>query len=140
VVHGVHLSPRALERLRDRNAVVVTCPRSNQWVAAGIPPISHFYASGVRVAIGTDSRASVDSLNMFDEMAAVRRVAPEITAPSILESATRTGAEALGFGADYGTLSVGKRAALVTVRVPRHVRDVEEYLVSGIDRDAIHAV
>jgi cytosine/adenosine deaminase-related metal-dependent hydrolase len=140
VVHGVHLSPRALERLRDRNAVVVTCPRSNQWVAAGIPPISHFYASGVRVAIGTDSRASVDSLNMFDEMAAVRRVAPEITAPSILESATRTGAEALGFDADYGTLSVGKRAALVTVRVPRHVRDVEEYLVSGIDRDAIHAV
>ena len=39
---------------------------------------SGFYASGARVAIGTDSLASVESLSMFDEMAAVRRLAPEV--------------------------------------------------------------
>jgi cytosine/adenosine deaminase-related metal-dependent hydrolase len=136
-VHGVHLSAEALDRLRDRDAVLITCPRSNQWVGAGTPPIAHFYASGVRVAIGTDSLASVATLDMFDEIAALRRLAPEVTAPSILESATRIGAEALGFGAEYGTLAPGKRAALIAVRVPSGVRDVEEYLVGGIAREAI---
>jgi len=137
VVHGVHLTPSALERLRDCGAFLVTCPRSNQWVGAGTPPIAHFYASGVSVAIGTDSLASVATLNMFDEIAAVRRIAPEVSAPSILESATRMGAEALGFSDDYGTLTPGKRAALIAVRVPPGVQDVEEYLVGGIAREDI---
>ena len=43
---------------------------------------------------------------------------PGIPARAILESATRIGAEALGFGADYGTIEPGKRAALIAVRVP----------------------
>jgi cytosine/adenosine deaminase-related metal-dependent hydrolase len=137
VVHGVHLTPAALERLRERGAFIVTCPRSNQWVGAGTPPIAHFYASGVPVAIGTDSLASVATLNMFDEIAAVRRIAPEVSAPSILESATRVGADALGFSDDYGTLTPGKRAALIAVRVPPDVQDVEEYLVGGIAREDI---
>jgi cytosine/adenosine deaminase-related metal-dependent hydrolase len=137
VVHGVHLTPSALERLRDRGAFIVTCPRSNQWVGAGTPPLAHFYASGVPVAIGTDSLASAATLNMFDEIAAVRRIAPEVSAASILESATRVGAEALGFSDDYGTLTQGKRAALIAVRVPPDVRDVEEYLVGGIAREDI---
>lgn len=132
VVHGVHLSPSDLERLRDCQAVLVTCPRSNEWVGAGMPPVSHFYASGVPVAIGTDSLASVASLNVFDELAALRRIAPEVSAASLLESATRIGAEALGHGDRFGTIAPGKQAALVAVRVPAGVKDVEEYLVGGI--------
>ena len=77
VVHGTHLEGPALERLRQREAVLVTCPRSNVWVGEGAPHVDAFYESGVEVAIGTDSLASVDSLRMFDEMAAVRtRIAP----------------------------------------------------------------
>ena len=139
-VHGVHLSMSALERLRDRHAILVTCPRSNVWVGAGLPPVSHFYGSGVRVAIGTDSLASVSSLNLFDELAELRRIAPEVTAAKLLESATWIGAEALGRGADFGTLAVGKRAALTAVQVPEGVRDVEEYLVSGFEAGANCAV
>ena len=59
-------------------------------------------------------------------------MALDIPARAILESATRIGAEALGFGEDYGTIEPGKRAALIAVRVPDGVDDVEEYLVSGI--------
>jgi cytosine/adenosine deaminase-related metal-dependent hydrolase len=140
VVHGVHLSRSALERLRDEDAVLVTCPRSNEWVGAGMPPLAHFYASGVRVAIGTDSLASVGTLNLFDELAAMRRIAPEVSAASLLESATRIGAEALGRSTEFGTIAAGKRAALVAVRIPERVRDVEECLVSGIGREAISAV
>jgi cytosine/adenosine deaminase-related metal-dependent hydrolase len=137
VVHGVHLTADAIDRLRESDAIVVTCPRSNVWVGAGLPPISRFFASGVDVAIGTDSLASVGSLNLFDELAELRRVAPEVTASSLLESATRVGAKALGLDQDYGTLAPGKRAALVAVDVPEGETDVEEYLVSGVPPSAV---
>lgn len=139
-VHGVHLTDRELDQLQRAGAVLVTCPRSNLWVGAGMPRVSHFYASGVPVAIGTDSLASVPSLNMFDELAELRRIAPDVAAASLLESATRIGAEALGFGASYGTLAPGKVAAFVAVDVPADVGDVEEYLVGGIPSSAVRLV
>jgi cytosine/adenosine deaminase-related metal-dependent hydrolase len=131
-VHGVHLSDDALLALRNAGATIVTCPRSNVWVGTGLPRLSHFYGCGLPVAIGTDSLASVGSLNMFDELAEARRIAPDVSAAGLLESATRRGALALGFGSDYGTLAAGKRAELVAVQVPTGVADVEEYLVSGV--------
>ena len=107
-VHAVHLSDDALARLADAGAVVVTCPRSNEWVGAGLPRVSHFYAAGLPVAIGTDSLASAPTLNLFDELAELRRIAPDVAASALLDSATRQGARALGAGADFGTISTGQ--------------------------------
>jgi cytosine/adenosine deaminase-related metal-dependent hydrolase len=143
LVHGVHLGPLDLEQARDARAVVVTCPRSNVWVGGGVPPVARFYASGVHVAIGTDSLASVDTLNMFDELAALRRLAPEVEAARLLESATRVGAESLGYGSEFGSIATGKRALCVAVTVPPTLTrgaDVEEYLVSGIPASAVSLV
>lgn len=143
LVHGVHLGPLDLDDAREARAVVVTCPRSNVWVGGGVPPVARFYASGVAVAIGTDSLASVDSLNMFDELAALRRLAPEVEAARFLESATRIGAESLGYGSDFGSLTTGKQARGVAVAVPPSLTrgaDVEEYLVSGIPASAVSLV
>ena len=140
VVHGTHLGSAALERLRARSGVVVTCPRSNVWVGEGEPPVDAFYASGVPVAIGTDSLASVSSLRMFDEIAAVRRAAPGVAPARILESATRVGADALGWGADFGTIAAGKRAVFAAVALSAFEGDVEEYLVSGVPADRVRAV
>jgi cytosine/adenosine deaminase-related metal-dependent hydrolase len=131
-VHGVQLSYRELARLTAAGATLVTCPRSNDWVGAGDPPVERFYASGVRVAIGTDSLASVEDLNIFAEMAAIRRLSSSVPARAILESGTRIGAEALGFGSEFGTIERGKQAALLGVQLPADVEDVEEYLVGGI--------
>ncbi len=136
-VHGVHLKEQAIERLRQTGALLVTCPRSNEWVGVGLPPLSRYYAAGIPVAVGTDSLASAPTLNVFDELAAMRRVAPDVAAPTLLESATRVGAEALGLDTLYGTLAPGKRADLVTVDVPEGVTDVEEYLVSGVPESAV---
>jgi aminodeoxyfutalosine deaminase len=137
VVHGVQCTQGDIELLAASAATVVTCPRSNHYLGVGDPPLRAFYDAGVRVAIGTDSLTSAPTLNMFDEMAAVRRVAPTVPARRILESATRIGADALGCGDHHGHIAVGTSPGLIAVRVPEGVRDVEEYLVSGVPPDRV---
>ncbi len=136
-VHGVQFTDAELARLAAAGATVVTCPRSNRWTGAGVPPVDRFYASGVRVAIGTDSLASVADLNLFAEMAEVRRLAPHVPAAAILESATLAGARALGFGDELGSIEPGKRAQLIAVSLPPDCRDVEEYLLAGIEPEDV---
>ncbi len=136
-VHGVHCDGDDLTRLRTLGTTVVSCPRSNRYVGAGDPPIDAFFAMGVSVAFGTDSLASVQDLNMFAELAAARRLASRVSARYLLESATLSGARALGFGEQLGSIEEGKRASLIAVRLPERVGDVEEYLVSGIEPAAI---
>jgi cytosine/adenosine deaminase-related metal-dependent hydrolase len=136
-VHGVQMSSADLARLAAHGATLVTCPRSNQFTGAGRPPIDAFYQSGVDVAVGTDSLASTPDLNVFTELAAMRALASSVPASRLLDSATRAGARALGFAADYGTIDVGKRARLLAVDIPPRVDDVEEYLVSGIHPEQV---
>lgn len=139
-VHGVMLPDADLARLAAIGCTVVTCPRSNQWVGAGAPPVARFYAAGVKVAVGTDSLASVADLNLFAELKTMRWLAPSVPAAWLLESATRVGAEALGLGETLGTIDAGKRAELIAVdltgsALARHDdargAEIEEYLVSG---------
>lgn len=137
IVHGVQLSPADLLRVRASGATLVACPRSNAHTGAGVPPIQAFYAAGVRVAVGTDSLASTADLNVFAEIAEMRRLAPDIPARALLDSATRQGAYALGLGDRFGTIAAGQRARLLAVAVPADVDDVEEYLVGGITPDRI---
>ena len=131
-VHCVQLTDAELRTLAAAGATVVTCPRSNRWTGAGLPPVSRFYASGVRVAVGTDSLSSVEDLNVFAELRLMRELAPEIPARELLASATMHGADALGFGDELGTLEPGKRAEMIGVRMPPSTTDVEEYLLTGI--------
>jgi cytosine/adenosine deaminase-related metal-dependent hydrolase len=131
-VHGVQFDGNDLDLLRARGVTLVTCPRSNQYVGVGSPPLEAFYATNVDVAFGTDSLASVQDLNVFAELAEARRLAPRVPARTLLESATRHGARALGFDVDFATIEAGKRASLIAVHMRPGVDDVEEYLVSGI--------
>jgi aminodeoxyfutalosine deaminase len=137
VVHGVQFDGDDLSRLAALGATVVSCPRSNVHVGVGSPPLEAFYAMDVDVAFGTDSLASAADLNLFSELKEARRIAPRVPARRLIESATLSGARALGFGDDLGSVEVGKRAALIAVRIPDGVDDVEEYLVSGIEPDDV---
>ena len=136
-VHGVQMTTSDLDRLVARGSTLVTCPRSNGHTGAGAPPIEDFYNYGVNVAVGTDSLASAPDLNVFAELATLRALAPTVSAGALLDSATRQGARALGFDADYGTIEPGKSARLLAITIPARTDDVEEYLVSGIEPDQI---
>ncbi|MBI3490745.1 MAG: amidohydrolase family protein [Acidobacteria bacterium] len=136
-VHGVQMTPSDLSRLAARGTTLVTCPRSNGHTGAGAPPLVEFYESGVPVAIGTDSLASAPDLNVFAELATMRALAPSVPAATLIESATRVGARALGFDGDYGTIEPGKYARLIAVTLPSTSIDVEEYLVNGIGPEQI---
>lgn len=129
-VHATQLDVAALAVLAARGAVIVSCPRSNRWTGVGDPPLDAFYRSGARVAFGTDSLTSAATLDMFDELAAARRVSTVADAV-LLDSATRGGAAALGLDAAYGRIAPGLRAPLLAVAVPPGVSDVEQYLVAG---------
>ena len=131
VVHGVYLTDIELRRLAAVGATLVTCPRSNRWTGAGTPPIARFYASGVRVAIGTDSLASAPDVSVFAELAEIRHLDPAQPAAALLRSATHAGAEALGWS-NRGAIAEGMEASLIAVRCAPTVEDVEEYLVNGI--------
>ncbi len=137
VVHGVQLVGDEIDRLVDAGTTLVVCPRSNEWTGAGIPPIAEFFTRGLRIAIGTDSLASAPDLNIFNEMSEVRRLAPNVPAAQLLESATIVGAQALGRSRSHGAIEPGRRAALIGVEFPTGISDVEEYLVSGIEPQSI---
>ena len=139
-VHGVQMDDAALDRLKSRGTTLVTCPRSNAYVGVGHPPVERFYRAGIQVAVGTDSLASNDDLNLFAELAALHRLAPSVPATSLLESATINGARALGFESETGTIEPGRDASLIAVDLPSSVVDVEEYLVSGIAPGNVHWV
>lgn len=110
LVHGNCPEAGDLERLASRGIALVHCPGTHEYF--GRPPIEWgaWLASGVPIALGTDSLASNDDLDMRLEMQRLRRSAPELRAELVFDWATRGGAYALGWEADLGTLEVGKAA------------------------------
>jgi cytosine/adenosine deaminase-related metal-dependent hydrolase len=115
VVHGTFLpeDQTALSRLarhRDRLCVAV-CPRTTLALSGRLPPVAAFRAAGIRVAIGTDSRASNPDLSVLAECRALVEGGAVSPAES-LTMATRQGAWALGFERRCGILSPGRSADL----------------------------
>ena len=117
-VHCVHLDHHDLTRLQARGVTVVTCPRSNQRLGVGKAPVPKLLASGIPVALGTDSLASSPDVDVFNEVAVLRQEHPGLAPAAALRIATLNGARALGLAKELGTIEVGKAAALAVVSLP----------------------
>jgi aminodeoxyfutalosine deaminase len=111
-IHGNYLPPSACI---SRSSTIVYCPRTH--AAFGHPPhpFREFLARGIRVALGTDSLASNPDLSVLAEMRHVHRHYPDVPGDVLLRLATLSGAEALGWAEETGSLEVGKSADLVAV-------------------------
>jgi 5-methylthioadenosine/S-adenosylhomocysteine deaminase len=120
--HCVQADEEEIELLAANDVAVAHCPRSNALLGCGIAPLSALRAAGIRVCIATDSPASTPSFDMFDEMrsaiagARARERRPDaLSAAEALELATLGGAQALGWDAELGSITPGKRADLTVL-------------------------
>ncbi|MEM8660215.1 MAG: TRZ/ATZ family hydrolase [Pseudomonadota bacterium] len=121
-VHMTDLADQDIELLLATGANVVHCPQSNMKLASGTCPVVRLLDEGVNVALGTDSAASNNDLNMFGEMQSAvllqklqREDAAVLPATTALAMATINGAKAMGLEEDIGSLEVGKLADIIAV-------------------------
>ena len=120
VVHGTFLGEppdaTALDRLarhRDRLGVVV-CPRTTRLLSGRLPPVRQVLAAGVRVAIGTDSRASNPDLSVLGE--ARELVGSGVVSPAeALRMMTSDAAWNVAHEVRAGSIAVGRPADLVVL-------------------------
>ncbi len=131
LVHGVQVSKLDCRLLADHSVTMCLCPRSNERLGVGRAPVADYRAAGVKLALGTDSLATNDSLSMWDELAAAQRCyGDQLSSGELLTMATRNGAEALGLKGEMGTLSSGAGAhfQVLSLADAPDLEQLEEYL------------
>ena len=109
-VHLLNIHHTDMETIANSKTKVCVCPRSNQNLHGKLPDIEQMIKTGIEPALGTDSLASCDSLNLFDEMAFITKAYPGLDPAAIFSMGTINGARALGFESFTGSLLKGKRA------------------------------
>lgn len=132
VVHGNYLPPDFPFR---PNHSIVYCPRTH--AAFGHPPhpFRDFLARGVRVCLGTDSLASNPDLDVLAEARFVHAKYPDFPGEQLLKMITLSGAEALGWADECGSLEPGKSADLVAVPLSDADGDPHELLFADTPGD-----
>jgi cytosine/adenosine deaminase-related metal-dependent hydrolase len=112
LVHVLYADQTDLNMIHESGSHVCLCPRSNFTLHGRLPDLYKMIRTGVNLCLGTDSLASVSSLNMLDEMAFVSKSFPMASPMRIFQMATLGGAAALGLDDRMGTLVPGKQARL----------------------------
>jgi 5-methylthioadenosine/S-adenosylhomocysteine deaminase len=150
--HVVWPTDEEIPILVERKVGVIHNPTSNMKIASGIAPVTRMLEAGVRVGLGTDGAASNNDLDMWEEMRLasflqkVDQMNPEVMpAATVLNMATRGGAEAIGLGGVVGELVAGRKADVIQVSfddvhfVPTY--DVISHLVYVADeQDVVNVV
>ncbi len=135
LVHCVHLKTADLRFLKTSQACVAHCPKSNWKLGHGSMNLKNIVEAGIPVGLGSDSVASNNSMDLFEEMrfslsnpswySRYRGSQPATRWPSgfiaeqALHMATLGGARALGLSGSIGSLEVGKKADLIAVDLAR---------------------
>jgi cytosine/adenosine deaminase-related metal-dependent hydrolase len=129
--HGNYLPPTAVV---PQSGTLIYCPRTH--AAFGHPPhpFREFLARGVRIAVGTDSLASNPDLDVLAEIRFLHQRHPDVPGATLLRMATLSGAEALGWDDETGSLAPGKSADLVVAPLPPRDDADPHRLVLASDR------
>ena len=117
-VHATHLTDQDVADMDGTATGVCFCPTTERDLGDGIGPAATLLDSRGLFSLGSDSHAVID---LFEEARAVelderlaRRERGIISATTLLDAATASGQQALGW-TDAGALRVGARADLVAV-------------------------
>ena len=121
--HGVELNEAEITRLADSQVAIAHNPISNLKLASGIAPIIQLQKAGVPVGIATDSVASNNNLDMFEEgrtVALLQKMksgdASQFPIETALKALTIEGAKVLRMEDEIGSLEVGKQADFLVIQ------------------------
>jgi 5-methylthioadenosine/S-adenosylhomocysteine deaminase len=123
IAHGVHLDDNEISILAKHRVSVSHNPGSNLKLASGIARLPALLEAGITVSLGTDSAASNNNLDMFEEMRLTALIHKGITGdPTVIPAAeairmgTRDGARSLWMS-DVGMIQVGMKADLIAINL-----------------------
>ena len=121
-VHMTQLLPEEIEMIAANGVHVIHCPESNMKLASGMTPVAALLQAGANVALGTDSAASNNDLDMLSEIRsaallakAVAHDASVVNTMQAITMATLNGARALGLDELTGSLIAGKYADIIAI-------------------------
>jgi len=123
VAHGVHLTDGEIDTLRKYDVRVSHNPGSNLKLASGVARVPELLKAGVKVSLGTDSAASNNNLDMFEEMRLAALIHKGVSgdpvavpATEALRMGTRVGAESIWLD-NVGQLATGMKADFIALDI-----------------------
>jgi cytosine/adenosine deaminase-related metal-dependent hydrolase len=138
--HAVWLTEDDIATLEETGTRVCHNASSNLRLSSGIAPVPSLVARGIPISIGTDEAGLNDDKDLFQEMRLVatlhRATFSDHRAPTgheVFRMATEAGAESASFGAETGTLEVGRYADIVLIRNDRVGQPFVNSEVSVVD-------
>jgi 5-methylthioadenosine/S-adenosylhomocysteine deaminase len=144
-VHMALATAEDIELARRTGVSISVCPKSSLAKGIGLPPVSAFAASGIRVGLCSADGARHQNQDVWGEMKLLALASSaDASAWDALCLATRGGAAALGLDSEVGTLESGKWADLCCVDLSgpatQPLRDPVTQLVFGGGRDIVSDV
>lgn len=122
LIHALRLTDDDMQRAADAGASIAHCPIANARLGHGIARAVEMRQAGLPVAIGTDSVASNNRLDLLEEARVAQLLqrarlqsASALPASELLEMVTLEPARMLGLADRVGSLEVGKDADFCVV-------------------------
>lgn len=120
VAHAVHLTEEEMDILAAHDVKVSHNVISNLKLASGIAPVPRMLEKGITVSLGTDSSASNNNLDLFEELKLAATLHKghhqnplAIPAQTALQMATINGAKSIWLEDKIGSLEIGKEADFI---------------------------
>lgn len=126
LAHCIHVDEADLETIKRTETRVAHCPKSNAKLGHGIAPFGKMIEMRIDVGLGSDSVASNNTCDLFEEarfallLARVNFVVSKdgnrgLNCDEILQAATLGGAHSLGLAGKVGELKEGLQADFAVV-------------------------
>lgn len=150
VAHAVHLTDEEIAMLAENGVSVAHNPVSNLKLASGVARLPELLRAGVKVGLGTDSAASNNNLDLFQEITTAALLhkgvsgdPTAIPAAQALKLGTSLGAASVWKEHELGMLKSGMKADFIAIDIDQPqfypLTDIVSHLVyAGNGRDVRH--